>query len=53
MPKIAAKFDPHDFDPGELVTQFRDERSRYMSDRGSGALWEEMSHEGGGIANKE
>ena len=51
LPKIAAKFDPHDFDLGELVKQFRDERSRERPERGSRAS--EMSHEGSGIANKE
>jgi hypothetical protein len=53
LPKIAAKFDPHDFDLGELVKQFRDERSPDRSKRGTGASSEEMSHEGNGIATKE
>jgi hypothetical protein len=29
--KIAARIDPHDFDLGELVKRFRDERSRIRS----------------------
>src|SRR5690348_6249731 len=35
LPKIAVKFDPHDFNLRELVRRFRDERSRERSERGS------------------
>ena len=53
LPKITAKFDPHDFNLGELVKQFRDERSRDRSERGSRASSEEMSYKSSGITNKE
>lgn len=53
LPKIAAKFDPHDFNLRELVKQFRDKRSCNKFKRGFGALLKEMSYKSSGIANKE
>jgi hypothetical protein len=54
LPKIAAQIDPHDFDLGELVKRYRDERSRIKAyERGAGTSSAEISQEGSGTANKE
>jgi hypothetical protein len=59
LPETVASFDPHEFNPGELLKRFRARRSRDRSrERRSGApsvesLLEEKRHGGSETVDKE